>query len=47
LELIIFSIFQKEFSSIGAPGIHAFGNPNYTLYDLKDVVTKEEVDLRL
>jgi UDP-N-acetyl-D-galactosamine dehydrogenase len=46
-DAVIIAVSHREFSSLGAAGIRAFGKPNHILYDLKYVLKKEEVDLRL
>lgn len=44
---VVVAVAHQEFFALGAKGIQAFGKENYVLYDLKYVLAKNEVDLRL
>lgn len=43
----ILAVAHREFSELGAEGIRAWGKPEHVLYDLKYLLPKEAVDLRL
>lgn len=44
---IIIAVAHKEFRSMGVEKIRSFGKVNHILFDLKYVVSKDDVDLRL
>lgn len=44
---IILAVGHKEFYSMGAMGVRAFGKNPHVLYDLKYVLAKDESDIRL
>ena len=44
---IVLAVAHREFVTLGAEGIRAFGCPSHILYDLKYVVSPEESDIRL
>ncbi|MDN7131520.1 Vi polysaccharide biosynthesis UDP-N-acetylglucosamine C-6 dehydrogenase TviB [Halomonas sp. MC140] len=44
---IILAVAHREFHALGAEGIRAWGKPEHVLYDLKYVLPKNAVDLRL
>ncbi|SFU95669.1 Vi polysaccharide biosynthesis UDP-N-acetylglucosamine C-6 dehydrogenase TviB [Halomonas korlensis] len=46
-DAMILAVAHREFRELGAEGIRAWGKPTHVLYDLKYVLTKEAVDLRL
>ncbi|NRA15636.1 MAG: Vi polysaccharide biosynthesis UDP-N-acetylglucosamine C-6 dehydrogenase TviB [Oceanospirillaceae bacterium] len=46
-DAIVIAVAHKEYFQIGAGFIHGLGKPNHVLYDLKYVLAKEEVDIRL
>jgi len=43
----ILAVAHREFSELGVEGIRAWGKPEHVLYDLKYLLPKEAVDLRL
>ncbi|CAK2195081.1 Vi polysaccharide biosynthesis protein VipA/TviB [Vibrio crassostreae] len=46
-DAIIMAVSHDEFKAMGAEKIHALGKPAHVLYDLKYVLDKESVDMRL
>ncbi|TKF85203.1 Vi polysaccharide biosynthesis UDP-N-acetylglucosamine C-6 dehydrogenase TviB, partial [Vibrio sp. F13] len=46
-DAIIMAVSHDEFKEMGAEKIHALGKPAHVLYDLKYVLDKESVDMRL
>ncbi len=46
-EAIILAVNHDQFKQMGAEQIHALGNENHVLYDVKNVLPKHEVDGRL
>ncbi|MFC3150315.1 Vi polysaccharide biosynthesis UDP-N-acetylglucosamine C-6 dehydrogenase TviB [Litoribrevibacter euphylliae] len=46
-DAIILAVAHEEFKSLGADHIHKLGKGNHVLYDLKYVLPKNEVDMRL
>ncbi|MCL2913164.1 Vi polysaccharide biosynthesis UDP-N-acetylglucosamine C-6 dehydrogenase TviB [Shewanella corallii] len=46
-DAVILAVAHNEFSDMGAGAIRDFGKPNHVLYDLKYVLAKEDVDMRL
>jgi UDP-N-acetyl-D-galactosamine dehydrogenase len=43
----ILAVAHREFSELGVEGIRAWGKPEHVLFDLKYLLPKEAVDLRL
>ncbi|MCL7939434.1 Vi polysaccharide biosynthesis UDP-N-acetylglucosamine C-6 dehydrogenase TviB [Halomonas sp. ATCH28] len=46
-DAIILAVAHREFRELGVAGMRAWGKPEHVLYDLKYVLPKESVDLRL
>jgi UDP-N-acetyl-D-glucosamine/UDP-N-acetyl-D-galactosamine dehydrogenase len=46
-DAIIIAVSHNEFRAMGAEAIHALGKSEHVLYDLKYVLNKESVDMRL
>jgi UDP-N-acetyl-D-galactosamine dehydrogenase len=46
-DAIILAVAHNQFKVMGASGIRKFGNDNHVLYDLKYVLPKDDVDIRL
>ena len=46
-DAIILAVNHDQFKQMGADQIHAFGNDNHVLYDVKNMLPKHEVDGRL
>lgn len=46
-DAVILAVAHREFRELGVDGIRAWGKPEHVLYDLKYVLPKESVDLRL
>ncbi len=46
-DAIILAVNHDEFKSLGAEKIHALGKDNHVLFDVKNVLPKEQVDGRL
>ena len=46
-DAMVLAVAHREFRELGAEGIRAWGKPEHVLYDLKYVLPKEAVDLRL
>jgi UDP-N-acetyl-D-galactosamine dehydrogenase len=46
-DAIVLAVAHREFRELGAEGIRAWGKPEHVLYDLKYLLPKDEVDLRL
>lgn len=46
-DAVILAVAHREFQALGSDGIRAWGKPEHVLYDLKYVLPKESVDLRL
>jgi UDP-N-acetyl-D-galactosamine dehydrogenase len=46
-DAIILAVAHAQFVALGAAGIHAFGRPNHVVFDIKDVLPKDQVDGRL
>ncbi|MFC2993579.1 Vi polysaccharide biosynthesis UDP-N-acetylglucosamine C-6 dehydrogenase TviB [Halomonas tibetensis] len=46
-DAVILAVAHREFRELGAEGIRAWGKPEHVLYDLKYLLPKESVDLRL
>lgn len=44
---ILVAVSHQQFKDMGASKIHSFGKANHVVYDLKYVLPKSEVDLRL
>ena len=46
-DAIILAVSHNEFKAMGVDNIRALGKGNHVLYDLKYVLPKESVDMRL
>jgi len=46
-DAIILAVAHNEFRQMGAEAIHALGKQNHVLYDLKYLLPKDQVDMRL
>ncbi len=46
-DAIIIAVGHNEFKELGAENIRAYGKDNHVLYDLKYILDKESVDMRL
>ncbi|MCJ8299239.1 MAG: Vi polysaccharide biosynthesis UDP-N-acetylglucosamine C-6 dehydrogenase TviB [Pseudomonadales bacterium] len=46
-DAIVIAVAHKQYFEMGAELIHGLGKPSHVLYDLKYVLAKHEVDLRL
>jgi len=46
-DAIILAVNHDEFKGLGADKIHALGKPNHILFDVKNVLPKDQVDGRL
>lgn len=46
-DAIVVAVGHRQFKAMGAKDIRGFGKAEYILYDLKYILPKEEVDLRL
>jgi UDP-N-acetyl-D-galactosamine dehydrogenase len=46
-DAIILAVGHNEFKALGAENIRAYGKENHVLYDLKYILDKESVDMRL
>ncbi|WP_136254430.1 Vi polysaccharide biosynthesis UDP-N-acetylglucosamine C-6 dehydrogenase TviB [Onishia niordana] len=46
-DAVVLAVAHREFRELGAEGIRAWGKPEHVLYDLKYLLPKEAVDLRL
>ncbi|MDR5894393.1 Vi polysaccharide biosynthesis UDP-N-acetylglucosamine C-6 dehydrogenase TviB [Halomonas mongoliensis] len=46
-DAVILAVAHREFQALGADGIRPWGKPEHVLYDLKYVLDKQQVDLRL
>jgi UDP-N-acetyl-D-galactosamine dehydrogenase len=46
-DAIILAVGHNQFKAMGATNIRAHGKPEHVLYDLKYILPKEQVDLRL
>jgi UDP-N-acetyl-D-galactosamine dehydrogenase len=46
-DAVILAVAHDEFKTLGEKGIKVFGKPNSVLYDLKYILTEDDVDLRL
>ena len=46
-DAVVLAVAHRQFREMGAAGVAAFGKPNHVLYDLKYVLPKDAVDLRL
>lgn len=46
-DAIVMAVSHEEFKKMGAENIHAYGKKEHVLYDLKYVLDKESVDMRL
>jgi len=46
-DAIILAVSHDEFKKLGAENIRKFGKDNHVLYDLKYLLPKESVDMRL
>jgi UDP-N-acetyl-D-galactosamine dehydrogenase len=46
-DAIVLAVAHREFRELGAAGIRQWGKEQHVLYDLKYVLPKGEVDLRL
>lgn len=46
-DAIVMAVSHEEFKQMGAENIHAYGKGEHVLYDLKYVLDKESVDMRL
>lgn len=46
-DAVILAVSHDEFKEMGSEKIHAFGKPNHVVYDLKYVLEKDAVDMRL
>lgn len=44
---ILITVAHQQFKEMGAAKIHSFGKPTHVVYDLKYVLPKESVDIRL
>ena len=46
-DAIIIAVSHRQFKAMGAEGLHAFGKKNHVLYDVKYILSTDEVDGRL
>ena len=46
-DAVIIAVSHNEFKTMGCQKIHALGKPNHIIYDLKYVLEKDSVDMRL
>jgi UDP-N-acetyl-D-galactosamine dehydrogenase len=46
-DAIIIAVAHEQFKLLGIDGIKAFGKENHVLFDLKSILDKDSVDLRL
>jgi UDP-N-acetyl-D-galactosamine dehydrogenase len=46
-DVIVIAVAHREFTAMGAAGVRRFGKQQHVLYDLKYVLDKQEVDMRL
>ncbi len=46
-DAIILAVGHDEFKALGAESIHKYGKENHVLFDLKYVLNKDDVDMRL
>ena len=46
-DAIIITVAHKEFISMGAEAIHALGKSKHIIYDVKNILPKDQVDARL
>ena len=46
-DAIILAVSHNQFKAMGADTIKSFGKSNHVLYDLKYILNKAEVDMRL
>jgi UDP-N-acetyl-D-galactosamine dehydrogenase len=46
-DAVILAVNHDEFKSLGADNIHALGKDNHVLFDVKNVLPKDQVDGRL
>ncbi len=46
-DAMILAVAHREFKALGCDGIRPWGKPEHVLYDLKYVLDKQQVDLRL
>lgn len=46
-DAVLLAVAHNEFREMGAEAIHALGKPSHVLYDLKYVLAKDDVDMRL
>lgn len=46
-DAIILAVNHNQFKALGADKIHSFGKQNHVLFDVKNVLTKEQADGRL
>jgi UDP-N-acetyl-D-galactosamine dehydrogenase len=46
-DAVILAVGHNEFKALGAQAIHAYGKENHVLYDLKYVLARNDVDMRL
>jgi UDP-N-acetyl-D-galactosamine dehydrogenase len=46
-DAILLAVGHNEFKELGTTGIRRFGKKEHVLFDLKYVLPKEEVDMRL
>jgi len=46
-DAMVLAVAHREFRELGSHGIRVWGKPNHVLYDLKYVLPKSDVDMRL
>jgi UDP-N-acetyl-D-galactosamine dehydrogenase len=46
-DAIVIAVGHRQFVDLGAKGIHAFGNPNAVIFDIKHVLSRKDSDGRL
>jgi len=46
-DAIVIAVAHDEIRKLGAEGIHAFGRDPHVVYDIKHLLSKDEVDGRL
>jgi UDP-N-acetyl-D-galactosamine dehydrogenase len=46
-DAIVVAVAHKQFVDLGSKGIHAFGNPNAVIFDIKHVLSRKDSDGRL
>ena len=46
-DAIIIAVSHQQFKEMGAEGLHALGKENHVLYDIKYILSSDDVDGRL